>query len=177
MKLIKIIFYVNLIVGFNFIYSQEDKQTALKNLQTSLFQPIIVTIGDNFIVTESFSAFRTQGLDHFITNLYNQTQEKVIVSIFTNLPVLLKTIDELKMLRSANLTIDEFEYSFLYDTYLRFINNKSLIDFIRISNNKTKDGSYIVNDGEIIIPKRQNIVYVFSQVVNQGFYIYNSSKT
>ncbi|MEJ5351272.1 MAG: SLBB domain-containing protein [Melioribacteraceae bacterium] len=101
----------------------------------------------------------------------------------TTLPVLLKTIDELKteelkMLRSANLTTEEFEYSFSYDNYLRFIESKSVIDFTKIFSDSTKDGSYIVNDGDvIIIPKYQNLVYVFGQVVNPGFYMYDSSKT
>ncbi|MEG8948072.1 SLBB domain-containing protein [Rosettibacter firmus] len=102
---------------------------------------------------------------------------------FTTLPLVLKTVDELKseeikMLRSANVTTEEFQYSFVYDNSLRFIENKSIIDFTKIFSDSAKDGNYIVNDGDIIIiPKKQNLVYVFGQVVNPGFYLYDSTKT
>ncbi len=104
-------------------------------------------------------------------------------SSFTTLPLVLKTVDELvseelKMMRAANLTIEEFEYSFAYDNSLRFIENKSFVDFTKIFSDSTKDGSFIVHDGDVvIIPKYQNLVYVFGQVVNPGFYIYDSTKT
>lgn len=104
-------------------------------------------------------------------------------SSFTTLPLVLKTVDELvseelKMLRSANLTLEEFEHSFAYDNSLRFIENKSVLDFTKIFSDTTTDGSYIVSDGDVIIvPTFQNLVYVFGQVVNPGFYIYDSTKT
>ncbi len=102
---------------------------------------------------------------------------------FTTLPLLLKTVDELKseelkMLRASNLTVEEFEYSFAYDNYLRLIEKKSTVDFTKIFSDSFKDGEHIVNDGDvIIIPKYQNLVYVFGQVVNPGFYLYDSTKT
>ncbi|MCX7797877.1 MAG: SLBB domain-containing protein [Melioribacter sp.] len=102
---------------------------------------------------------------------------------FTTLPLVLKTVDELKseelkMMRAANVTYEEFQYSFAYDNALRFIENKSAVDFTKIFSDAYKDGSFIVNDGDvIIIPKKQNLVYVFGQVVNPGFYIYDSTKT
>jgi len=402
MKWIKKFFYACLIVSINFVYAQENEQTTGKNLQTSLLQPITVTVGGNFVVTGSFTAFRTQRLDHFITNLYNQAQERAVGAInkpelirqinkelkkyplrdillkradgtelkidllkfrltgdfkynpylmnddviifpsyddkksvvdisgavnnptqfqfvegdklsdailfagginksydnvteaeisritndgkseeiirvkinedfplqrgdritvlftennkmaykvlvlgevnrpgyvyitknnttikeviqkaggftqkadlrraeilkgtdesqlmkikwirekyeadssFTTLPLVLKTVDELvseelKMMRSANITLEEFQYSFAYDNSLRFIENKSIVDFTKILSDTTADGNYIVSDGDVIIvPSYQNLVYVFGQVVNPGFYIYDSTKT
>lgn len=102
---------------------------------------------------------------------------------FTTLPLVLKTVDELKseelkMMRASNLTTEEFQYSFAYDNSLRFIENKSIVDFTKIFSDSSKDGSFIVNDGDVIIvPKKQNLVYVFGQVANPGFYLYDSTKT
>lgn len=401
MKWIKIILYMYLLVSMSFVCAQESEQTSTKTLQTATMQPITVTIGGNFVVTGSFTAFRTQRVDHFITNLYNQAQERAIASLnkpelirqinkeleryplrdillkradgtqlkidllkfrltgdfkynpylmnddviifpsydeernfvdisgavnkptkfqfvegdklsdailfagginsaydnvteaeisritnngaseeilrvklnedfplqrgdritvlftennkkaykvlvlgevnrpgyvyvtknkttikeviekaggftvnadlrraeilkgtdesqlmkikwirekyeadssFTTLPLVLKSVnelvsEELKMMRAANITPEEFEYSFDYDNSLRFIEKKSIIDFTKIFSDTTKDGNYIVSDGDVIIvPTFQNLVYVFGQVVNPGFVEYESNK-
>lgn len=62
------------------IYAQDEttsqKQNPLLGLQT-----ITVTIGGDFILTGSFTAYKSQRLDHFITTIFTQAQQRAMQSL------------------------------------------------------------------------------------------------
>ncbi len=103
-------------------------------------------------------------------------------STFTTLQVFAKTIEELlteelKMTRSHNLTKEEYEGSFVFDNYLRFIEKKNVIDFTKVLSDSSEENKTYIHDGDmIIIPAIQNLVYVFGQVINPGFVSYDFTK-
>lgn len=97
-------------------------------------------------------------------------------STFTTMPLLKKTVEELqseelKMYRASNITEDQLRLSFNVDNYLRFIERKGIIDFAKIYSDSTADGKFIVKEGDVIIvPEKQDMVFVFGQVVNPGYF-------
>lgn len=103
-------------------------------------------------------------------------------STFTTLPYMMKIVDEfqseeLNMVRTSNLTKEELQYSFYIDNTLRFINSKISVDFTKVFSDTSDDGKYIIHDGDIIvIPQKQNMVYVFGQVINPGFINYEPTR-
>jgi len=97
-------------------------------------------------------------------------------STFTTMPLMKKTVEELqseelKMYRASNITEDQLRLSFNVDNYLRFIERKGIIDFAKIYSDSTADGKFIVKEGDVIIvPEKQDMVFVFGQVVNPGYF-------
>lgn len=83
-----------LILAFLFIflnfYAQEESSNTKQNPLVAL-QTITVTIGGDFILTGSFTAFKTQRLDHFITTVFTQAQQKAMQSLNT-----IETINQIK---------------------------------------------------------------------------------
>lgn len=61
-------------------FAQEEQTTTKQNALAGL-QVITVTIGGDFILTGSFTAYKSQRLDHFITTLYTQAQQKALQSL------------------------------------------------------------------------------------------------
>jgi protein involved in polysaccharide export with SLBB domain len=85
-------------------------------------------------------------------------------------------VEELKLFRMAD-TYPQDSLTVIIDNTLRILQSKSLIDFTKLNSDTTEDGNYIVNDGDvIIIPKREELVYVFGQVKNPGFLKYIPGK-
>lgn len=62
------------------INGQDDFKESAKS-SMNFIQPISVTIGGNFIVTGSFTASKTQRVDHFVTTLFNEAKSKAIGSM------------------------------------------------------------------------------------------------
>lgn len=104
-------------------------------------------------------------------------------SSFTTLPVLRKTVEELLtedilMTRSNNLLTPQLQTVFYLDNAIRFITNKSSINFENILQADNEDGNLIVKDGDmIVIPTYNNKVYVFGQVMNPGYYIFKPQQS
>lgn len=124
----------------NSLFSQTNDQILQKGSDTKLLQPITVTIGGNFIVTGSFSAFASQRLDHFITQLYNEAMERS-----------LGKISQFEVLKKMN---DEFTKYPLRDIVLKRMNGqKIIIDLFkyRLSGDFSQN-PYLMNDDVIIFP-------------------------
>jgi protein involved in polysaccharide export with SLBB domain len=57
----------------------------------------------------------------------------------------------------------------LAENQVRLLNESGSIDFTKLDDSLSEESKYIINDGDIIIiPKQENIVYVFGQVSNPG---------
>jgi protein involved in polysaccharide export with SLBB domain len=101
---------------------------------------------------------------------------------FTTIPMLGGAIQQfktetLKMGRTSNLTKDETEYSFDLDNWLRVYDSRGVIDFEKIFSDSSTDGKYIIDEEDIVIvPAKQNLVYVFGQVVNPGYFQFVENK-
>ncbi len=136
---IKILLLIFLL-GFNSLFSQSTEQILQKGSDTRLLQPITVTIGGNFVVTGSFTAFATQRLDHFITQLFNETMERS-----------LGNISQFEVLKKMN---DEFAKYPLRDIVLKRMNGQIIkIDLFkyRLSGDFSQN-PYLMNDDVIIFP-------------------------
>ena len=72
------------------------------------------------------------------------------------------------MLRMSNLTEQDTSY-FLMENQVRLFSPGGSIDFTRLSDTSSTDSKYIVKDGDIIIvPRKENVIYVFGQVPHPG---------
>jgi protein involved in polysaccharide export with SLBB domain len=85
-------------------------------------------------------------------------------------------VEQLKLFRMAD-TFPQDSMVVIIDNALRLIDNKSIIDFTEINSDSVSDGNYVVNDGDIIVvPKKEDLVYVFGQVKNPGYVKYENGK-
>ncbi len=77
-------------------------------------------------------------------------------------------LENLLMYRMSDLTQEDTAYFFL-ENQLRVLDNGSSIDFSKISDDSSMASKYEVKDGDIIIiPVKDNAVYVYGQVVDPG---------
>lgn len=85
--------------------------------------------------------------------------------------------EQLSMLRMNDLySMDSLVV--IIDNTLRVLQSKSIIDFTKINDKNSDDGKYLLSDGDMVmVPKKENQVYVFGQVNNPGFVTYNSGKS
>jgi protein involved in polysaccharide export with SLBB domain len=104
MKATKIFIY--LLMAQSLFAQLNDKATSTKK-EVDLLQPIIVTIGGNFIVTGSFSAFATQRLDHFITQIFTEAQSNALGNI-NQLFEKQKVLDELNKFPLRDITLKRY---------------------------------------------------------------------
>ncbi len=73
------------------------------------------------------------------------------------------------MQRTANVSLED-SLGFRLDNALRLWRQENLIDFTKISDENSPDANYILDDGDmIVVPKRNNLVYVFGQVADAGY--------
>lgn len=70
----KKIFVVVFICFASLLFAQDNNQQLSKQTSLSMFQPIAVTIGGDFIVTGSFTAYKSERLDHFITKVFTEAE-------------------------------------------------------------------------------------------------------
>lgn len=83
--------------------------------------------------------------------------------------------EEFKMLRTADVAVEDSAF-FLIDNYLRVLENQSAVDFTKL-NSESEEANYIVQDGDIVVvPTKDEIVYVFGQVDNPGYIPYQNGK-
>lgn len=84
--------------------------------------------------------------------------------------------EKMKMARMADISVDDTAY-FSIDNMLRILNAVGLVDFSKIYSDSTEDGNFVVEDGDIIVvPSKQNLVYVFGQVLKPGYTQYVDGK-
>jgi protein involved in polysaccharide export with SLBB domain len=157
MKVQKYFLLVTLFFVFQSLNAQRTDQMLQKGSDTRLLQPIAVTIGGNFVVTGSFTAFSSQRIDHFITQIFTEAQQKSIASI-TQIEVLKKINEELlryplrdillKRVTGETIRIDLLKYRLTGD----FTNNP-----------------YLMNDDVIIFPghnDKTNFIDIMGAVNN-----------
>lgn len=72
------------------------------------------------------------------------------------------------MLRMSNITEQDSAY-FYIENQLRLTADAGSLDFTKLNSDSSEASSYIVKDGDVIIvPQKENVVYVFGQVANPG---------
>ena len=77
-------------------------------------------------------------------------------------------LENLLMYRMSDLTQEDTAYFFL-ENQLRVLDNGSSIDFSKIIDDSSMASKYLVKDGDvIIIPIKDNSVYVYGQVADPG---------
>lgn len=121
------------------LFAQEESSLTKQNPLTAL-QAITVTIGGDFILTGSFTALKTQRLDHFITTIFTQAQQKAMQSLNT-----IETINQIKKnierYPLRDITLKHVDGSIQKIDLLKF---RLLGDF--------KQNPYLQNDDVIIFP-------------------------
>ncbi len=157
MRTEKYLLFAALLFVFNSIGAQRTEQMLQKGSDSRLLQPIAVTIGGNFVVTGSFTAFSSQRIDHFITQIFIEAQQKSLASI-TQIEVLNKINEEL------------MKYP-LRDISLRRISGETIkIDLLKYRlTGDFLNNPYLMNDDVIIFPgydDKTNFVDIMGAVNN-----------
>ncbi|MGK9477430.1 SLBB domain-containing protein [Melioribacter sp. OK-6-Me] len=111
---------------------QNDNNTTNSDKSTLFTQPITVTIGGNFIVNGSFTALSVQRLDHFITNLFIESQREALASLtqLETINIVKKQLESyplrgIKLMRAdrSEMIIDLLKFrltgDFKYNPYLK----------------------------------------------------------
>ncbi|MEW6701566.1 MAG: SLBB domain-containing protein [Bacteroidota bacterium] len=85
-------------------------------------------------------------------------------------------LEQTKMLRMNDLYAQD-SLVVIIDNLLRLLQKNSAVDFTKIFSDTTDDGKYIVDDGDIVVvPQKEELVYVFGQVKRPGFVPYQKEK-
>ncbi|MDQ7815406.1 MAG: SLBB domain-containing protein [Melioribacteraceae bacterium] len=140
MKVLGAIFQLILIFLSFPIFAQNTDQVLQKGIEAKLLQPISVTIGGDFIVTGTFSAAKTQRLDHLITTIFVQAQQNALNSISD--------------LQTIKIVTKEIQSYALRDITLKRINGDVLnIDLQKFRlTGDFKYSPYLAQDDVIIFP-------------------------
>jgi len=87
-----------------------------------------------------------------------------------------QNMDAMIMARSNNLTVED-TLAFSLDNMLRLYYSPGLVDFAKINDQNSKEGSFLVKEGDVVlIPEKQNLVYLFGQVQTPGYVAYEEGK-
>ncbi len=126
------------------ISAQDNEQGSNRQSNLLMLQPITVTIGGDFIVTGSFTASKTQRLDHFITTIFVQAQQNA-----------LRSINDLQTIKKVNQEIENFA---LRDITLKRMNGEEIkIDLLKFRlTGDFKYNPYLMQDDVIIFPSYDN---------------------
>ncbi|MCX6173161.1 MAG: SLBB domain-containing protein [Ignavibacteriales bacterium] len=85
-------------------------------------------------------------------------------------------LEQMKILRMNDL-YSEDSLTIIIDNMLRVLQNNRTIDFTKVLMQGSDEGNSLVSDGDIIvIPKREELVYVFGQVTNPGYVSFKKEK-
>ncbi len=94
----------------------------------------------------------------------------------TKLNDALLKLEDAMMLRMSNITEVDSAYFYL-ENRMRVLNDGSSVDFSKLDDTSSAASKYIVHDGDIIIiPQKENSVYVYGQVSDPGHVPYVSGK-
>lgn len=150
----KKIILVLLIATAQLFYAQDDANDRAQKTNLSLI-PISVTIGGDFIVTGSFTAFKTQRLDHFISTLYVKAQETAISGL-----------NQLETIKQIKKETEKFALRGI--TLKRATGENVKIDLLKFRlTGDFKYNPYLMNDDVIVFPSfdsEYNIVDVSGSV-------------
>jgi polysaccharide biosynthesis/export protein len=87
-----------------------------------------------------------------------------------------QNLETMLMNRGADLTIED-SLALSVDNLLRLMQSPGIVDFTKIFDNSSKDGDFIVKDGDVIlVPEKQDFVYLFGQINNGGYVQYEEGK-
>lgn len=122
------------------LLAQDDNQQLSKQTNLSMFQPITVTIGGDFIVTGSFTAFKSERLDHFITKVFTEAE----VNVRTGL-------NQIEAIKKVSSQIEKYAKR---DITLKRRNGETLkIDLLKYHlNGDMANNPYLLDDDVIIFP-------------------------
>jgi len=112
------------------------------------------------------------------TNALRQmfTKEENNKTFFTDKYLNTVFVEQMKFLR-MNDQFAEDSLTVALDNMLRVLQNKSIIDFSKVLSDSSSDSKFIVQDGDIIvIPQKEDLVYVFGQVNNPGYVKFEPEK-
>lgn len=85
-------------------------------------------------------------------------------------------LEQMKILRMNDLIVED-SLAIIIDNTLRVLQNNRTIDFTKVLLQDSEEGNNIISDGDmIVIPKREELVYVFGQVANPGYVTYQKQK-
>jgi len=133
-----------LLVLSGVITAQENEQSSNRQSNLLMLQPITVTIGGDFIVTGSFTASKTQRLDHFITTIFVQAQQNALRSI-NDLQTIKKVTQEIENYALRDITIKRMNGEVFKIDLLKF---RLTGDF--------RYNPYLMQDDVIIFPSYDN---------------------
>lgn len=128
-----------ILLTFVQLYAQEENNSSKQNPLLSL-QAITVTIGGDFIVTGSFTAYKSQRLDHFITTIFTQAQQKAMQSL-NNIETINQVKKNIEKYPLRDITLKHSDGSTQKIDLLKF---RLLGDF--------NHNPYLQNDDVIIFP-------------------------
>lgn len=98
---------------------------------------------------------------------YNGPQKFLNMPDVQSLDRMIK-LEDFMMFRNSDLTIDDSTFFFM-ENQLRILNQGTSKDFTEIANPNSEISKHIVNDRDLIlIPPKNNNVYVFGQVLHPG---------
>jgi protein involved in polysaccharide export with SLBB domain len=137
MKKLIFLFFV---CSVTLVYSQQNEQSVLKQNNIQMLQPITVTLGGDFIVNGSFTAIISDRVDHFITTIYTEAQQKALTPL-----------NQLEMIKILSKELNKFA---LRDIKLKRASGEVInIDLLkfRLTGN-FKYNPYLNNDDVLIFP-------------------------
>jgi len=155
----KIFLIVITLICSTALFAQDNELQGSKQMQNPMLtQPIMVTIGGDFIVTGSFSASKFQRLDHFVTTIYTQAK--------------LNSLGNLTQLETIKEVQNEIERYALRDILLKRITGEEIkIDLLKFRLTGNFDNNpYLRSDDVIVFPAydvEKNIIDI-SGAVNKS---------
>ncbi len=88
-----------------------------------------------------------------------------------------RTLEYLRMYRTANLRIED-TLMFNIDNSLRLLDYSPNLDFRKLDSAKSVEAKFLVRNGDVIIvPRKEEYIYVWGGVKKPGFYQYSPDKT
>jgi len=104
------------------------------------------------------------------------TKEENYKTFFTEKYMNTVFLEQMKFLR-MNDQFAEDSLTVILDNMLRVLQNKSVIDFSKVLSDSSSDSKFIVHhDDIIVIPQKEDLVYVFGQVNNPGYVKFEPQK-
>lgn len=87
-----------------------------------------------------------------------------------------QNLETLLMSRTSDLTIED-SLALSIDNLLRLMHSPGIVDFTKIDDSSSKEGNFIVKDGDVVlIPEKQDVVFMFGQINNDGYVPYSEGK-
>ena len=136
----KKIFVVVFVCFASLLFAQDDNQQLSKQSNLSMFQPITVTIGGDFIVTGSFTAYRSERLDHFITKVFTEAESNMRSGL-----------NQIDMIKKVTSQIEKYAKR---DITLKHRNGETVkIDLLKFHlTGDMSNNPYLMDDDVIIFP-------------------------